>query len=496
MKTLKLLLVALVATLSATAFGQKADTIKTLPPLTGIEEAFVIKYYRVNWQKVLQITYVSTQSGTSGFIPIKLDTIQMDSMGKQFADTIRKGLPGIQTATQFWVKQELVLASDGITVTATSQTSTVTVPPKPLVPKLGFLSTPVNDKKVYVNLSIDLNVDGRLDAYTVLNAIDTLTANIPRNKTKPWYITPNTKSYIDSTYTTNVDVWTKYVLTDTVKPSLFAKTKWVFVPAYIAPAKAEIGMNNPIDSTNTIVKITGWCITKNLPVQIKLVFESGDTTYVSLPASNGLSNWSATITNRTPGKTYTIIAYAINMKGVTPSSPLIHTMPMSPPVLTISSLTYYTSGTNLIGKFGFVVPVSKTANAIVDWDEDSLFNSPENWQTFNGLTGSGNRDVTFTEMLPGTYFLRCQLNDGTLVTKITQVKIHTASVVKIERERVIVYPNPAKDWIHSDQPIVLFNSIGKEVGQGTEIFIENLPKGFYYYGALGSNTYSEKIMKE
>lgn len=74
---------------------------------------------------------------------------------------------------------------------------------------------------------------------------------------------------------------------------------------------------------------------------------------------------------------------------------------------------------------------------------------------------------------------------------------YTASVAKVEKEKLLVYPNPARVMIHSNKPIAIYNTVGEKVAEGVgEIFIENLPSGFYFYKALGSNTYSGKILKE
>ncbi len=489
-------LVAIVATLFV--FGAKAqsqDTVKILPPFKGLEEAFVMKFYRVNYNKVYQVTSVST-SGINGYYPVDYKIIDRDTVNKLYTDTISKGLQAITEATSFDVKIELYLM-DQVTLVANSAITTVTVQPIPLQPKISVLSA-VNNNRVYVNLGLKFNVATRLSAFTVTNPLDTLNIPFPR---KSWLLTNTSMtSFMDSSYKTIADVWMRYQITDTIKNSLTAKTKWVFVPGYTKQDIADIAISNHIDSTTSILELDGWCITKNLPASIKIVLGSGDTTYLSLPASNGLSYWSAVIMNRVPGKTYTIIAYVNNAKGKNVSNTVVHQMGSNPQVVTITSLTAYSSEYELVVNFSYSLPTGKTGDVAISYtkDTDPNFDQPEKGSSFYGLTGSGSKDCIFTNLTTGKYLVRCELNDGErLVTKIIPFTMHALSVNKVTVNPIIVYPNPAKDVIHSDQPITLFNSLGQEVGSGTEIFIDDLPRGLYfYYSTLNQNIISGKVMLE
>ena len=76
---------------------------------------------------------------------------------------------------------------------------------------------------------------------------------------------------------------------------------------------------------------------------------------------------------------------------------------------------------------------------------------------------------------------------------------YTASARKnLEKEslKLSVYPNPAKDWIESSETIALFNTQGQKVAEGNKLFIENLPRGLYYYRSSGKNIYSGKVLLE
>lgn len=74
---------------------------------------------------------------------------------------------------------------------------------------------------------------------------------------------------------------------------------------------------------------------------------------------------------------------------------------------------------------------------------------------------------------------------------------YTASVVKVQNEKIVVYPNPAKDVIHASEPIILFNSLGEKVRDGKDFFIDDLPRGLYfYYSTLNQNIISGKVMLE
>lgn len=486
-------LVALVATLFVFR-AQAQDTVKILPPFKGLEEAFVMKFYRVNYNKVYQVTSVST-SGINGYYPVDYKIIDRDTVRKLFTDTIRKGLQAITEATPFDVKIELYLM-DQVTLVATSTTTTVTVQPKPLQPKISVLSA-VNNNRVYVNLGLQFNVATRLYAFTVTNPLDTLNTPFPR---KSWLLTNTSiKSFMDSSYKTITDVWMRYQITDTIKNSLTAKTKWVFVPGYTKQDVADIQITSAIDSTTSILKLSGWCITKNLPASIKIVLGSGDTIYLNLPAFNGLSYWSAVVMNRVPGKTYTIIAYANNAKGKNVSNTVVHQMGTDPQVLTITALNVYSNDYNLVVNFSYTLPTGKNGDAAISYtkDSDPNFDQPEKGSSFYGLTGSGAKDCIFANLTPGKYLVRCELNDGAkLVTKIVPFTLHSLNTDKLKKVPILVYPNPAKDVIHSSEAITLFNSLGEKVGEGNEIFIENLPRGFYFYKAIGSNTYSGKLLKE
>jgi hypothetical protein len=397
-------LVAIVATLFA--FGAKAqsqDTVKILPPFKGLEEAFVMKFYRVNYNKVYQVTSVST-SGINGYYPVDYKIIDRDTVNKLYTDTIRKGLQAITEATSFDVKIELYLM-DQVTLVATSATTTVTVQPIPLQPKISVLSA-VNNNRVYVNLGLKFNVATRLSAFTVTNPLDTLNIPFPR---KSWLLTNTSMtSFMDSSYKTIADVWMRYQITDTIKNSLTAKTKWVFVPGYTKQDIADVQITSHIDSTTSILKLSGWCITKNLPAFIKIVLGSGDTIYINLPAFNGLSYWSAVVMNRVPGKTYTIIAYVNNLKGKNVSNTVVHQMGTNPQVLTITSLTSYSNDYNLVVNFSYSLPTGKIGDAAISYtkDTDPNFEQPEKGSSFYGLTGSGSKDCIFANLTPGKYFVR------------------------------------------------------------------------------------------
>ncbi|MDQ5971110.1 MAG: hypothetical protein QG566_56 [Patescibacteria group bacterium] len=485
--------VALVATLFA--FGAQAqDTVTILPPFKGIEEAFVMKFHRVNYDTVYQVTSVST-SGASGYYPVDFKLIPRDTIRKLFTDTIRKGLQSITIETSFDVKIELYL-KDKVTLVASSGVTTVNVQPVALTPGVSIISS-VNNNKVIVNLGIDINVATRLYAYTVTNASDTLNPLFPR-KSWPLFNTAQ-KSFTDSSYVTKKDVWMCYQITDTIDSKLTTKTKWVFVPGYTVPAIVDMEITYAKDSTPSILKVYGWIITKNLPATIKLALASGDTMSISVPASNGLTYWSAVAVNRIPGKTYSIIAYGINAKGKKPSNIIVHTMGSNPTVVTISTLSPYSDGYNLVVDFSYSLPSGKTGEAIISYtkDTDPNFNEPIKGNSFYGLTGSGAKNCLFPDLAPGKYLVRCELNDGKdLVTKITTFTLHSLSTNKVTSLPILVYPNPATDVIHSNQPITLFNSLGEKVTEGDEIFIENLPRGFYYYKALGQNSFSGKVMLE
>lgn len=479
------ILVALAATFFAFLGAKAQDTVTILPPFKGIEEAFVMKYYQINYDSVYQVVSVST-SGASGYYPINHKKINRDTIKKLFAnDTMRKGLPTIKYATPFDVKIELFLM-DMTTLVASSAVTTVTVQPRPLKPLVSVISS-VNNNKVFVNLGLDINVECILRAYTVTKASDTLNPQFPR---KSWTLSNTSlKSFIDSSYITKNDVWMCYEITTTVDGKLTTKTKWVFVPGYTKPAIADVGINQPKDSTTSILKINGWAITKNLPLLIKLAIASGDTMLINLPASNGLSYWSAVAVNRTPGKTYNIIAYAINSIGKGISNMIVHTMGSNPSVVTITALNTYSSGTNLVVDFSYYLPTGKTGAAIISYalDTDPNFNEPQGGSSFEGLSGSSAKNAMFTNLAPGKYWVRCELNDGKdLVTKIVPFTLHPLSVNKVTLNRISFWPNPASNVLNlnipSNCPYTITNVFGQSLqnGIGSKIDVSTLAKGFYF----------------
>ncbi len=489
------ILVAFVATLFASLGANAQDTITILPPFKGIEEAFVMKYYQVNYDSVYQVTSVST-SGASGYYPIGYKKINRDTIKKLFTnDTMRKGLPTIKYATAFDVKIELFLM-DKTTLVASSAVTTVTVQPKPFKPLVSVVSS-VNNNKVFVNLGLDINVQCILRAYTVTKASDTLNPPFPR---KSWTLSNTSmKSFIDSSYITKNDVWMCYEIATTIDGKLTMRTKWVFVPGYTKPAIADVGITYTKDSTTSILKVSGWAITKNLPLLIKLAIASGDTILINLPASNGLTYWSVVVVNRIPGKTYNIIAYAINSIGKGLSNIMVHTMGSNPTTVTITALSPYSDGYNLVVDFSYALPAGKTGSAIISYtkDTDPDFNEPEKGSSFYGLIGSGAKNSLFPDLAPGKYWVRCELNDGeNLVTKIVPFTLHALSAKKVTMVPISVYPNPAKDVIHASQPITLFNSLGEKVAEGDNFSVLDLPRGLYFYKSLNQNTFSGKVILE
>lgn len=148
------------------------------------------------------------------------------------------------------------------------------------------------------------------------------------------------------------------------------------------------------------------------------------------------------------------------------------------------------------------VPAGKTATISVGlFDEnDSLCTGAMQDSTYVVSQGTGTLYKTW-KVAPGTYWAwfwgtcsdgQYMLDPKPMKVKVTQV----AGINEFKTQKISVYPNPAKDWLYSSENITLFNSLGEKVGSGTQIFIENLPSGFYFYKALGSNTYSGKILKE
>lgn len=458
------------------------DTTEILPPIIGMEESFKMECRRFASVKCKEITYVSTLSSSTGFTPITSVIINPDTAVNYYTEIVKNGLPQITIATNFWVRKELI-AMDDITVLATSNVATVTVQPKPLQPILTFASTPLNDGKVYVNLNVGLNVIGKLQAFTVFNAVDTL-GGIAR---KSWYLNPQVKSFVDSSYQTTVGVWVKYQLTDTIKPELTTSTPWVYVSAFIPPSSPEVGIDQIEDSTTMIIKIKGWCITKNLETRVRLVFASGDTSQtIVIPKSNGLSYWSIIDQNRQPNTTYHIVAIAINEKGIVKSSTTSHTTRSTPKKLDITSFEVISrNGGEVSIGLGYSVPSDVIATAIIDYDEDSTFTFPEDWRNFSNLMNSGNTIVSFTGLAPGTYWARIQINDGTSwITKKIQFQIWALSVDEKASSKIIsVYPNPCKDVLNvpSTGQWIISNSMGQviQIGTSSKIDVSNLLPGIY-----------------
>lgn len=71
---------------------------------------------------------------------------------------------------------------------------------------------------------------------------------------------------------------------------------------------------------------------------------------------------------------------------------------------------------------------------------------------------------------------------------------YTASVVKIQKEKIGVYPNPPTDGIiHSTEPIEIYGKDGSKVREGKDIDLSNLSPGIYYYRSTGDHTIRGKI---
>ncbi len=71
---------------------------------------------------------------------------------------------------------------------------------------------------------------------------------------------------------------------------------------------------------------------------------------------------------------------------------------------------------------------------------------------------------------------------------------YTASVVKIQKEKIGVYPNPPTDGIiHSTEPIEIYGKDGAKVTEGKDIDLSNLSPGIYYYRSTGDHTIRGKI---
>ena len=446
----------------------------------GIEDGFILNsFVRVVDSCMIRVITVSTTPTQSGFVPVKLIPENIDTVGRSVSDTITSGLPTAPANLYVW--EWLINGTD----TTFSNIGTVTTIAKPTKPSGNYVGTPYNNKgKIFSNLSLNTNVNAKLYAFTVFNAVDTLGKKIPR---KSWVIDPKTKIFVDSSYTAgSTDVFVCYSFAN---PADSIKFIWKFVPAYIASQKPDAGLTKISELDNTSIRGEGWVQTYNLETKIRAYSNLGDSSIVvTIPAGNGIDYWSADITGLTPGKNYVFTAIAINSKGSRLSNSMSHKMGSTPAVWNyLTNVKADVNGGWVAISCNYYLPNNKTGNLTFDYCEDSLFTFPIDWKDI-AVQGTGIKSWNFAPATTGKYYARVTLTDyDTInVSKIVPFEILTLGISEKTENKISVYPNPASNFVTIEtiqyEKVTIWNLFGKNVLSGftnTQIDVRSLSNGTY-----------------
>jgi hypothetical protein len=204
------------------------------------------------------------------------------------------------------------------------------------------------------------------------------------------------------------------------------------------------------------------------------------------------------LTNLTPSTVYVVKGFAKNLYGV--DSVILGTFKTS-----AAAVKFYAHAANAIGGVNSGIgtgiygqttgSVATLTGAVYPGSDPQCTGSSLQSVTNDYTSTNGSVSVTFSNLLPGTYWFKfygtCTTGEFDLDSPPVSFTVTTTGIREIEKEVISIFPNPAVDLLKLNVPfkddchVEIRNMVGQIVKDNIltsgekEINVSNLPEGSY-----------------